>query len=228
MSEPYILGSSRKYNRHYKKYKWLKIATGVLLMVMFASGAFVGFDIFKDKRRAKPVESRVQKVVQVASKETFNTEFFRFDADVGWVFDESVSTKNKFVYRVWRGPLIEHEFTIYVNVPQFTFEATHVLPVGIDGNTLLAGPVSEHCKVTYPKKGGNRNPSNVKLANTSLLCNPDDIRYRLILGVVNSGNELKLKRENGQEATYVITYQDLTYSNNGRDISKMVNSFQAR
>ena len=229
MSDAYIFGQAKQHNRHYKKYRRYRLVTALLVLVMFVSAAFIGFDIFREKRSAKPVVSKVQKIERVAAKETFNTEYFQFDADVGWVFDEKESSKTKFVYRIWRGPLIEHQLDLYVNDPRGArYEAPHVLPVAIDGNKLVGGTPSEHCKATFPKTGGNRNPAAVKFANTSLTCNPDDIRYRLILGVVNAGNEIKLKRENGQEATYVITYQDLTYSNSGRDLSKIVNSFQAK
>ena len=229
MSNAYIYGQTRDNNKNQKKLKRFKVAMKLLIVIALISAGYIGVDLWKGKKREQPVVSRTQKIEQVASSQVFNTEFFQFSADKDWVFEEKLSTKTKFIYRKYRNSLIEHELNIYVNDKQTVFEATHVMPVGVDGESkLLSGPPSDHCKSTYPPKGGNRNPSNVKFANTSLLCNPDDIRYRLVLGLVNSGNLINLKRANGEVATYMITYQDLTFNNNGMDLSKIVNSFEAK
>lgn len=229
MSDAYYLRQNKIQNNNHKKAKVIALAAKLLVVMILISSSYIGFDIWRDHKNAKPVVSRTQMIEQVASSQTFNTDFFQFNAEKDWTFDEKSSTKTKFVYKKIRGQLIEHELDIYVNDKQTSFEATHVLPVGIDGESkLLAGPVSEHCKVTFPPKGGNRNPANAKLANTSLLCNPDDIRYRLVVGLVNQGNLLKLKRVNGEIATYMITYQDLTFNNSGLDLTKIINSFEAK
>jgi hypothetical protein len=229
MSEAYVYGKHRDSGKQLKRYKRFKLATKLLVLIMVISGAYVGYDIYSGRKKEQPVVSKTQKIEVVASSQTYNTEYFQFSAEKDWVLDEKNSTKTEYIYRRYQSELIEHELTIYVNSPKKSFEATHVMPVGIDGSTkMIAGPVSEHCKSTYPPKGGNRNPSVVKLANTSLLCNPEDIRYRLVVGVVNAGNEIKLKRVNGEVATFVITYNDLTFANSGRDISKIINTFEAK
>lgn len=229
MPDAYIYGKSRKTDKSFKRYRLLKILIKLVLIAAVIVGIYVAYDIRRGKAAEVPVVSKSYELTQASSNQTFTTDFYTFDADNDWKYMESESTKTQYIYRRLRGELIEHELTVYVNDSRTLPETTRVLPVEIAGdNRFTPSPVSEHCKSTYPKTGGNRNPKIVDFAGSKLNCNPDSIGYSLVVGKLGGDGSLQMKRDDGSTATYSIIYRDLSFGNSGISLDKIINSFQAK
>jgi hypothetical protein len=175
-------------------------------------------------------------VSRIAGPELFKSTYFEFSDTEKWVFDAHDSTANSFTYIIYQngsqpGPSGDAADTVTVFVNQTPIQdelaVTHVLPVQIkDDNAFIVGSYSEACGSTYGPKDLQR-IKTISLSGTSMLCVPDSPEFTAEVGQIGGNYNLTLKRNNGQDANYIIIFKDQTYNTNPTPFLKFLNNFQA-
>ncbi len=158
----------------------------------------------------------------------FRSSFFQFQASKSWTQDINASTADKFIYRSYNGPLIEHEMTIYINNIPDDLVVTRVLPVMLTDASqgLVLGPVSDYCgKKLLDKK---RLIQQTTVDGVKLNCNVDDNNYTILVGEVGGTTTLELARPGNTKANYAIFYRNVTASPNSVEIEQLLKTFQTR
>lgn len=196
----------------------------ILAALFFATSLFV-------QRETPPVTSSVQTSVQAPSVMIFRTPYFQFQAGKSWAEAARESRDNTYVYRSFRGTLIEDELIVYVNPPGSlltSLKSTRVQPVTInaDGSLEAAGSISESCSPSV--KTVNRDPAPVKLQGVSFTCHVDSTIFDVLVGQVEGSPLLAMRRPNEEAIKYILHYKDLRAMPTGRELKEIVNSFQAR
>lgn len=219
---------SRRH-RVFKRMKWF--ITGTLLAVLVIFTVLFFTTSFFVQRETPPVTSNVQTSVQAPSAMIFRTPYFQFQAGKSWVEAARESRHNTYVYRSFRGTLIEDELTVYVNPPEnllTSLKSTRVQPVTInaDGSLEAAGGISESCSTSV--KTVNRDPAPVKLEGVSFTCHVDSTIFDVLAGQVEGSPLLAMRRPNEEAIKYVLYYKDLRAMPSGRELKEIVDSFQAR
>ncbi len=153
--------------------------------------------------------------------------YFQFQANKTWVEVPGESTPTKFIYRSFRGNLIEHQMTIYVNESPANLVANRVLPVTISDNSeLLPATVTDHC-IKATGKSSIDDPM-IAMERVKFKCDADSTNYAVLVGQVGGTTTLPLKRADGSMANYTIYYTNLKATPEPSQITDIVNSFQAR
>ncbi len=194
----------------------------LLTVLMLTTG------IFTEPETPEPV-SDVQTSIQSPSVEIFRTAYFQFQANKAWLVDAKETTANKFVYRLFRGPLIEHELNIYINPPIQPIDVSYVQAVrpNADGTLELLSGISDHCNSALPETE-KKQIRSVELNNTTFICRGDGSSFDVIVGQVGGGPYIELKRPDNTHARYMIVYKDLTANGSGRELKGILESFQTR
>ncbi len=219
----------RHHGRHrfIRRLKWfiagLFIAVPVIIVILFfTTSVFI-------EPEAPPATSGVQTSVQAPSTKIFRTVHFQFQASNTWTEDAKETTANKFVYRSFRGPIIEHDMTIYVNPSTTQFDATRIQPVipQPDGTLKDIEGISEHCDTSLPPADKDREQT-VKFHGVTFICDADDTIFDVLVGKVEGSPFIDLVRPDDSTARYLISYRDLTAAPTGRELREIVRSFQTR
>lgn len=227
MPEHYYQFDRHPRRKPFKRLKWfltgLIIAVPIALVILFfTSSIFI-------ERDSQPVTSGVQTIVQAPSIRVFRTPYFQFQTGNTWAEDAKETSGTKFVYRSYKGPLIEHDLTIYVNPSVQDFDSTRVQPVITkqDGTFDPAEGISEHCDTFLPD-GQKDRAQVITYKDVTFLCDADDTIYDVLVGNAGGTPLMDLIRPDGSTASYVIQYRDLTAEPSGRELKEIVRSFQTR
>ncbi|NBU33135.1 hypothetical protein EB118_01495 [bacterium] len=230
--------SKYKYNSSgFGKRSRSKRSTFFVILLAFVTIGIVlaiALDIRGQSAKKQEVISKlINSSVQGVSVNNFKTEYFQFQTDSTWSAVASESTKTHFVYRSFKGPLVQHDLSIDVNdfkeeVLQ-NIRTNRVLPVEVDstGKLNIISSAGEHCKTALPK-GAPTLPFSVVQKQVSFVCNPDSVLYEVRIGVVNGTTRMQLPRPDGTKALYSITYRNLKYSPDDVMLQNVIETFQTR
>jgi hypothetical protein len=213
---------------HYSNFRRQMVITFLFLAAFAAVGYFIYTGLHRQP--SKPVTSAVENTEITGNKVMTFNDYFQFEDTGAWVLDKNNSTANKFTYHLFRKSVLEHEMVIYMNqVPIPLYLATpRVLPVRIvNDNSFQATDVSNSCGATYAK-GELHKVKEVTINNATMLCDPDNSQYYVVLSEINGDYRLNLKRPNGTPVQFVITYKDVGLDPQPNSILNVANSFKTR
>ena len=163
----------------------------------------------------------------------FSSPYFQFQADDTWKEVTSEETSTHFVYRSYKSTLVVRDIMFDVNrskpeaVP--LVRTTHIYPVTVDGSGKLVsqGGASEHCNTLMPKNSPQV-PTSVVQHQVSFICNPDAVIYQVVVGLIGGSTNISIPRPSGGNATYTITYRDLTINSTDAALRTILDTFQTR
>jgi hypothetical protein len=222
------------YAEHKPRRKKLRIFIRSIVIIMLI-GIFitVGWVVsnYLDQPEPEPVTSGVQTSVEVSPLSVFRTAYFQFQASDKWIEDAKSSTDTMYVYRAYRGRLIEHDLQIYINPSSSDiarFRASRVVAASPTSEGALSpiNGISDHCGESV--EGPNRSPQEVVFEGVSFVCMVDGVIFDVLVGVQGGSSSVRLNRPSGGSATYLMYYRDLRANPDGRELEEIINSFQAR
>lgn len=212
------VSKQKKFKRRFKK----------LFLILLAILLVVGIIILIDSLKTKDENQQGKIESHTVSEDfaEFTTPFFYFKTAKSWRTVEKESTDNKFVYRSFRGTLLEQELVVYVNNPGADLIATHVLPVEIESKqSIISTNVSDHCNtVSAVKKAGASTP--ITIAGVAMQCVLDGTEYKVAAGVKGGTTDIVLTRPGGTTATYNFLYKNFTFSPDGLAFIKLLRTFK--
>jgi len=221
------------YRRPVKRSHYSNFRRQMFISFLFlAAFAAVGYFIYTGLHRQpdKPVTSAVENTEITGNKVATINDYFQFEDTGAWVLDKNNSTANKFTYHKFRKSVLEHELVIYMNqVPIPLYLATpRALPVRIvNDDSFQATDISSPCGNTYAK-GELHKVKEVSISNATMLCDPDNTQYYVVLSEINGDYRLQLKRPNGTPVQFVITYKDVGLDPQPDSLINIANSFKTR
>ena len=227
-----------KYNTSYhhksRRARRSTVIAGALFLLTIGAAAFIAIDTFMQASKKHDATSQPTfSSVQGAAVNLFRTEYFQFQADNNWKEIPNETTKGRYVYRSYKGPLVEHDIVIEVNSSKDealpNIRTNHVMPVEIDstGKFNIISGAGEHCKVLLPKGTPNLGLI-VTQKQVTFPCSPDSVLYEAKLGVVGGTTKMQMPRPDGTRATYVITYRNLKFTPDDSMLRNIVETFQTR
>jgi hypothetical protein len=218
------------YSRHQRTIQRLKITLLVVFGIALLGGLALGVDYYRHQFSQKNQKATTTETngYYSAPVQIFRTPYFQFQTDNSWSEITNESQSNVFVYRGMSQHLVEHELTVYVNIPLENLTATHVLPVNLSSTgQLLSLPVSDKCEKAF-KGTETKTIKSVIMHEVTFVCDPHDSSYRVVVGTVKGGPHMKLHRPDGTTATYTIVYRNITALPDASQLQQIVNSFQTR
>lgn len=217
------------YGKQTKERRWpFRIAMGVLVIVI-ALIVGTGIYVLGDLKHNDDEVATLSKTSAVAGATTarIETAYFRFIADSGWNFVPRDSNPKKFTYHHQKSGLVDQELVIYIDdqiptIPKTAF----ALPITIlDGKKIAQDDVSIPCKNKVPDRA-NKNPQLVHYDDLTYWCTPDDTQYSIL--VVRHGGDHNLPFYHiGKPLSYAITYRDLRFTMDTKDITKLLSTFES-
>ncbi len=177
-----------------------------------------------DTQEGTPSTSEVR-----ASIREFDTDYFSFTAPSGWRSIKEETSSNVFVFRSYRGTLVENELKVYINNPEpENLAVSRVMPVRIDeaSSRIIPTQISEHCS----KAAGTtiaHGPIKVSVDEASFLCNIDETNFTVIVSEKGGGTTLRLKRSDGTIANYSFLFRSSTVPPETTQFVDILNSFDA-
>lgn len=225
--------NSAFYKNKTRVRKFNKIALITLSALLIAS-VIIGYDWIRNQMsNTNTIVSRENNTsVQSANVSVYRTEYFQFQASEQWVALASQTTDKRFTFVKKNRSLVSSRIVVYVDRPaaelDSDYKITNVLPVEIGPNNDLVniGEVSNHCSTSWPE-GLLKNPTRITHKEVSFVCAPDSNQYNVVVGGRGDTEQLRMKRNDGSEATYLIIYSDLTAYPGTGDIYEVISSFQA-
>jgi hypothetical protein len=219
------------YYHKRKKARRLHIFGILVVCVISLAIAYVVFDLVKEGASETSVTSESSASVQSAAINIFRTEYFQFQAPRSWREVASESKGTRFVYRSYRGPLVERDLIIEVNpqqkVPLSSVKTTRVWAVKINESGLLTpvGSVSKHCKEAVAE-AANQAPQILTLDEVTFPCHPNGGLYEVVAGEMGGTEDLTISRPDGTTATYNIYYRDVTVKSDPEFFRGIIESFR--
>lgn len=212
------ISRQKRFIRRFKKL--ILICVGIIIVI----GVVVVLDSFRQSKSHNQTGPVIVTTL-APSIHKFSTPYFSFTAPSSWINISNESAANKFVYRSFRGKLVEQELKIFVNDMAVDLTATRVLPVKIyDDKSLLAGEVSEHCS-TYTNIKTANGPVIINAGQTKFLCQLDGTNFLVVLGEIGGDTTIRLKRSDGSYATYNFMYRSSTTPTNTVGLIDIIKSF---
>lgn len=228
-----------KYNTSYhhksRRARRSTVLAAALLIVTVGAAAYIAIDTFIQSTKKQDVTSQpTYSSVQGASINLFRTEYFQFQADNNWKEIPTETTNGHYVYRSFKGPLVEHDIIIDVNSTKkealSNVRTNHVMPVEIDstGKLNVVNGAGDHCKTAVPKDVQKTVPLMVTQRQVTFACSPDSVLYEVKLGVVGGTTDMLIPRPDGTSAKYVVTYRNLKFTPDDSVLRNIVDTFQTR
>ncbi len=227
-----------KYNTSYhhksRRARRSTVLAAALIVVTLGGAIYIAIDTYIQSTKKQAATSQPTfSSVQGASVNLFRTEYFQFQADDNWKEIPTETTKGHYVYRSYKGPLVEHDIVIDVNSNKeealSNVRTNHVMPVEIDstGKFNIVSGAGEHCRVPLPKNTPNL-PLIVTQKQVTFACSPDSVLYEVKLGVVGGNTKMQMPRPDGSRATYNITYRNLKFTSDDIALRGIAETFQTR
>lgn len=228
-----IFNRQRFYYRSLsRRRKALRLSIICLILSLVAVGIFGYFFWRHHGSDSSPVQAVKPQTSVYEPFLTFTTPYFQFQTDKNWQYEPNESTSNTFVYRGFRGKLVERDLTVYVNAlptPQ-SLLLTYILPVQAQGNTLISQNISDHCRTVVPaaELAASRNPRIVVVGGVTFTCQVDNSSTIIGTGMIGGSYQTSLTRTDGSQAKYFLLYHDLAYEPNPEIFKAIVDSFRSR
>lgn len=163
---------------------------------------------------------------------TFTTDWFEFEAPNRWEELTAQHIPDKmYVFREKNGGELLALLKVFVNDSPVPFQDyyTNVLPVEIvDGNRLRPKSLEPHCSEATPQKEMKGTPLDVSQGGTTFTCWVDNKNFIAVAGEIGGTDSFKLRRENGESASYKIIYQNTAFSPSRGSFEEVMRSFTAR
>jgi len=205
----------------------------ILLILALVAGAVVFlYDVYtKNQSPPTPVSKTTVKNVTFDS-EFFSTPYFRFTDSGKWKFIQNQSTSSKFVFQKFlsNSELVQHQLIVYVNTTPIPLElaTSRVLPVSLNDSSNGFKPtnVSDHCGKTY-KNGELHKVQPRQIDGVTLLCDPEQGQFRVVIARSGGDYNMRLKRSDGSFANYIIIYQNQKLDPDPETVMQIASSFQS-
>ncbi len=219
----YVYGNGNK-ERHWP----FRVAVSLLVALVGAfvvGGAYLVIDLKKETLENQTL-TNTSSIAGVTTN-TFETPFFRFQADSGWNLSGKDSGPTKFVFHHRnKTQLLDQELTIHVGTAPEKPRITRVLPISIiEGKRLAQDDIANPCK-NYVQNRFNKNVQFVEHDSLSYWCTPDDDQLHLALVQKNGTIQLPFIHQ-GKTLNYTILYKDLRFDVDMRDITQLLTSFES-
>lgn len=202
----------------------------ITILVFVLAVIIVLIDSWREGRQATTPADPSQETSATfqPSFQVFTSDYFQFQAGRDWKHIANESSNTRFVYRSFRGALVERNMTVAINPTTSPEPTTRVLPVQLSlDNQLLPKQVSKHCRQSLPGNGPLL-PQAAEMGGVRFLCNPDGTDYSVQVGMIGGSAPMLITRPNGQSATYSVTYQDVTAHPNDKELQEILKTFQIR
>jgi hypothetical protein len=231
MKQKYQLGT-KKYISLRERFNWrLRILLLLIFILLSLAGAFIYDFLANNTLPQTPTSPTTVKNITFDNK-YFSTPFFRFTDSEDWKLIQSQSTSNKFVFQKYlkNSELVQHQLIVYINStpPLLDLASSRVLPVDIneDGKSFKVSEVSDHCGKTYAS-GELHKVMSRQISGTAMLCDPDQGQFRVVFAQIGGNYNLKLKRDDGSYASYIIIYQNQKIDPDAATLMQVAGSFQS-
>jgi hypothetical protein len=199
-----------------------------VLFVLISLGIGIDWLIGRVRSNSTTVSTESTATVQSSTINIFRTPYFQFQADESWVEAPEASTQNRFVYKSFKGPLVEHSLVVYVNEkPPAKLAATRIFTAELDKGLFkkISGP-DRHCN--SEQQGLKNEPAIIMFNQVTFNCDLGSNTYKVFVGLISGTNVISALRPNGETATYAIVYDDLTFSPTSNQINSIMSTFQIR
>lgn len=161
---------------------------------------------------------------------TVKTDWFSFKVEKTWQSVPELTTDGKvYTYREMQGPNPQGLMQIFINSTPKSTESyfTHVVPVSVkDERSFLAKDVLPDCSTTNPDKLA-QNYVKLTQGDTTFLCWIGSPIFYSVAGEIGGDSTIKMLRENGSTAEYIITYRNLAFVASEGSFSKVLNTFRS-
>jgi hypothetical protein len=228
MSSAYVYRKRLRRTR-YAEFRRRMIVTAMIIIPFAAVGLYI-YRGYHNPQPTKPVTSDIENRQITGNKSTFVSDYFQFQDTDTWVLDKNNSTANKLTYQKFHKNVMLAQMIIYINqVPIPLYLATpRVLPVRIvNNNSLEATDVSASCSTTYAA-GELHKVKEVAINHATMLCDPDNPQYYVVLSEVNGDYRLNMRQPNGKPIQFVITYKDVGLDPQPDALLNITSSFKTR
>lgn len=221
--------SQQLHKRQRRSKRILRFSFFVVLVVGVAAIA-ITIDNFINKSQSIEIASTgTQARVQAASINIFRTPYFQFQADKSWREVTDQGDPKRFVYRSYSQQLVQHELVVEVDdiksVVLANENTTRVFPVIIENSRLVPdGNVSEHCNTMVEED--SKEQVRLSYKEAEFPCNPDGSSFVSAVSVISDDEIIEHTNDDGVSRQFKLTYQDSTFSPNGRPLFGILNSFQ--
>lgn len=206
-----------------------KLAIFLLITLLLFVGLACLILVWVIASETKSVEQPKTNVNSVSYQplQTFQNQYFSFEADKSWAFMPNESSTNVFVYRSSKNNLVIRDLKVYVNTLPSNLMVTRILPVEADGDRLKIGEISEHCRQYLPRAPTDNNPINVNILSVTFRCQVDGTSNIAGSGQVNGSYQTELKSDSGGGRKYFLLYNDLEFTPNFNNFINIAKSFRA-
>jgi hypothetical protein len=231
MKQKYRVGTTKyislreRFSLHFK-------ILAVFVVALLIGGGVLIYDIYnKNQAPATPISKTTVKAITFDDK-FFSTPYFRFTDSEDWQLIKSQSSTSKFVFQKYlhNSNLVQHQLIVYINStpPPNDLAASRVLPVKVnaENNSFIPEEVSGHCGKEY-KANELHKVELRQVSGSTLLCDPDQGQFRVIITKAGGDYNLRLKRANGLAANYIIIYQNQKIDPDSDTVMQIASSFQA-
>lgn len=219
-----------------KRRKTLRFIRPIVLLVfigILVGGAVFLFDILRQQDDAETSSALTKPTSSVvdSGSQLQKTPYFQLRIPTKWRVVTAETKDGKYVYRQFKGSLVEQDLTIEVNnstqVLIATTQISRVMPLIINnaGGVDIINTPLDHCKKVSPE---SRQAKLVTMDRVTFPCNPGSPAYEITAGLVNGTNIMTLPRPDGSVATYKIHYRNLSFSANPQDFLEIMKSFETK
>ncbi len=215
------ISRQKRFIRRFKKF--LLICLGIVVI----AGVIIGIDSIRQVTEEQNDEGAPSTSVVRSPIREFDTNYFSFTAPSNWRNIREETTDQVYVYRSYRGDLVENELKVYVNMdPDLT--ATRVIPVRVEDETynIVPGQVSDHCSEAANVKTA-KEPVTVTMDLATFQCIVDGTNFVVVVAEKGGSTSLELMRSNGTVTNYSFLYRSSTTPPETVQLIDILNSFTA-
>lgn len=206
-----------------------KLTIFLLVTLLLCIGLACLILIWIISNETKSVEQPKTNVNSVSyqPQQTFQNQYFSFEADKSWSFMPSESSSNVFVYRSSKNNLVARDLKVYINTLPSNLMLTRILPVEANGDRLKIGEISDHCRQYLARPPTDNNPVNVNVLSVTFRCQVDGTSNVAGSGQVNGSYQTELQSDSGLSRKYFLLYNDLEFTPNFNNFLNIAKSFRA-
>lgn len=202
----------------------------LLVVLLIAAVIWFGSVFWRQAgSNSDPTTSQKGATINYQPYKTFTTPYFKLQTDQNWQPVAQESTGHHYVYRAFKGKLVERDLTVYVNELPPRLMLTYVLPATPLGNHLQTTEVSQHCRASLPPSylKTSNNPTTTTIGGVSFTCQTDGTGTTIGSGVKGGSYQANLRRTDGSTANYFLLYHDLAFTPRPQLFKAIVDSFKS-
>jgi len=212
-----------KQQRFVRRYRFFIILFVVALVGIIA---WILWDALRQGDQ-KPSSSETTTSFVSSNTITFENEHFTFTVPNTWRDIPKESSAQKYVYRSYRGELVEEELDVYINSSGEDTSAVRVLPVTYDSASgkFTQSEISDHCSTKAGTKAAYQ-PVRVSIADSSLMCQIDGTNYLVVVGLKGGSEAMQLQGPGGKNVQMTIFYRNSIVPPESEKLVKLINQFK--